>query len=319
MSINHLNNSHQPTFIGIDVAKDSLALFISSTEEHFTFPNNQKGFTEIIALAKHFAHQRICLEATGGYQTPLLIALAQAGLPVSLVNPKQVRYFAKGVGKVAKTDKIDAQVLALFAEQVNPRLTVLPSDEQMALSALVRRREQILEMLSAEKNRLETAHHSIKPSLERNIVWFEQLLQDIDNDLDQNLKSSTLWEKAQLLETIPGLARVSSLALLSELPELGTISNKEISALVGVAPFSQSSGKWRGQAKVQQGREFVRRKLYMTAFNAIRCNARLKSFYDHLRLLGKTFKVALVAVMRKLLCLCNSMLRYQTSWQPDLT
>lgn len=319
MSINHFNNSNQPTFIGIDVAKDSLAVFVSSSEEHFSFPNKQSGFTEIIALAKQFSPKRICLEATGGYQTPLLLALAEAELPVSLVFPKQVRYFAKGVGKLAKTDAIDAQVLALFAEQVEPRLTIIPSDEQLVLSALVRRREQIIEMLNAEKNRLAIAHRSIKPSLEKNIAWFEHQLQDIDDDLDQNLKSSTLWEKAQLLETIPGLARVSSLTLLAELPELGTISNKEISALVGVAPFSQSSGKWRGQAKVQQGREFVRRKLYMTAFNAIRCNARLKSFYDHLRLNGKPFKVALVAVMRKLLCYCNSMLRYQTSWQSNLT
>lgn len=318
MSINHFH-SNQPTFIGIDVAKDSLALFVSSSEEHFSFLNHPTGFAEIIALAKRFSPQRICLEATGGYQTPLLLALAEAELPVSLVNPKQVRYFAKGVGKLAKTDQIDAQLLALFAEQVEPRLTIIPSDEQMALSALVRRREQIIEMLNAEKNRLETAHHSIKPSLEKNISWFETQLQEIDDDLDTTLKSSVLWEKAQLLETIPGLARVSSLTLLAELPELGTLSNKEISALVGVAPFSQSSGKWRGQERIQQGREFVRRKLYMTAFNAIRCNARLKSFYEHLRLNGKPFKVALVAVMRKLLCLCNSMLRYQKSWQPDLT
>lgn len=319
MSIHHLNNSNQPTFIGIDVAKDSLALFVSSTEEHFSFLNNPKGFAEIIQLCCRYAPHRICLEATGGYQTPLLLALAEVGLPVSLVNPKQVRYFAKGVGKLAKTDALDAQVLALFAEQVEPRLTIIASDEQMALSALVRRREQIIEMLNAEKNRLETAHSSIKPSLEKNITWFEHQLQEIDDDLDQNLKSSSLWEKSQILETIPGLARVSSLTLLAELPELGTISNKEISALVGVAPFSQSSGKWRGQAKVQQGREFVRRKLYMTAFNAIRCNARLKSFYEHLRFNGKPFKVALVAVMRKLLCYCNSMLRYQKSWQPNLT
>lgn len=318
MSINHFH-CIEPTFIGIDVAKDSLALFVSSSEEHFSFANNQSAFTEIIALARRFAPQRICLEATGGYQTPLLLALAEADLPVSLVNPKQVRHFAKGVGKLAKTDQIDAQVLAFFARQVAPRLTVLPSDEQLVLSALVRRREQILEMLNAEKNRLETAHHSIKPGLEKNISWFESQLREIDDNLDQNLKSSALWEKAQLLETIPGLARVSSLTLLAELPELGTISNKEISALVGVAPFSQSSGKWRGQERIQQGREFVRRKLYMTAFNAIRYNARLKSFYEHLRLSGKPFKVALVAVMRKLLCLCNSMLRYQKSWQPALT
>ena len=144
MSINHFH-CIEPTFIGIDVAKDSLALFVSSSEEHFSFANNQSAFTEIIALARRFAPQRICLEATGGYQTPLLLALAEADLPVSLVNPKQVRHFAKGVGKLAKTDQIDAQVLAFFARQVAPRLTVLPSDEQLVLSALVRRREQILE------------------------------------------------------------------------------------------------------------------------------------------------------------------------------
>lgn len=319
MSINHLPNSNQPTFIGIDVAKDSLAVFVSSTEEHLCFANHPAAFAEIIALAERFAPQRICLEATGGYQTPLLLALAEAGLPVSLVNPKQVRYFAKGVGKLAKTDPLDARLLALFAAQVAPRLTIIASDEQMALAALVRRREQILEMLNAERNRLATAHRSIKPGLERNIAWFETLLREIDSDLDQTLKSSSLWEKAQILETIPGVARVSSLALLSELPELGSISNKEIAALVGVAPFSQTSGKWRGQERIQQGREFVRRKLYMTAFNAIRCNEPMKSFYEHLRLMGKPFKVALVAVMRKLLCLCNSMLRYQKSWQPNLT
>lgn len=319
MSINQFHHSNPPTFIGIDVAKDSLALFVSSSEEHFSFANNYPAFAEIIALCQRFHLQRICLEATGGYQTPLLLALAEVGLPVSLVNPRQVRYFAKGVGKLAKTDQIDAQILALFAQQVEPRLTTIPSAEQLVLSALVRRREQILAMLNAEQNRLETAHHSIKLSLEKNIEWFLSQLQDLDNDLDKTLKSSTLWEKAQLLETIPGLARVSSLALLAEIPELGTISNKEIASLVGVAPFSQSSGKWQGHERIQQGREFVRRKLYMTAFNAIRCNPRLKVFYERLRLNGKPFKVALIAVMRKLLCLCNSMLRYQKSWQPDLT
>lgn len=318
MSINHFN-SNQPTFIGIDVAKQSLALFVSSTKENHSFANNATGFSEIIALCRRFQLNRICLEATGGYQTPLLLALADAGLPVCLVNPKQVRHFARGIGKLAKTDQIDAQLLALFAAQVEPRLTVIPTDEQLALSALVRRREQILEMLKAEQNRVQTAHQSIKPNLEKNITWFSNQLQEIDADLDHYLKHSALSEKAQLLETIPGLARVSSLTLLAELPELGTISNKEIAALVGVAPFSQSSGKWRGRETIQQGREFVRRKLYMTAFNAIRYNARLKSFYERLRMDGKPFKVALVAVMRKLLCLCNSMLRYQKTWQPDLT
>jgi len=319
MSINHFTNSNEPTFIGIDVAKDSLVVFVSSWQEPVSFGNNSSAFAEIIAICRQFQTERICLEATGGYQTPLLLALAKAGLPVALVNPKQVRHFAKGVGRLAKTDALDAQVLALFAAQVKPRLTMIPTDEQLALSALVRRREQILDMLQAEQNRMETAHHSIHLSLAKNIAWFDKQLQEIDADLDQTLKSSTLWEKAQLLETIPGLARVSSLALLAELPELGTISNKEIAALVGVAPFSQSSGNWRGRERIQQGREFVRRKLYMTAFNAIRYNARLKTFYERLRLDGKPFKVALVAVMRKLLCLCNSMLRYQKSWQPDLT
>jgi len=236
-----------------------------------------------------------------------------------MVNPRQVRHFAKGFGHLAKTDKIDAKVLALFAEQVKPRITVVSSDEHQALSALTRRREQLMEMLNAEKNRLPLAHRSVKQNIKENIKWFEQQLKDLDDEIDRALKSSSLWKKAQLLESIPGLARVSSLALLSELPELGKISNKEIASLVGVAPFTQQSGKWRGREKIQQGRKIVRNKLYMTAFNTIRYNPVLQTFYERLRRNGKPFKVAIVAVMRKLLCICNSMLKYQRSRQPHLT
>lgn len=313
-----LNNNTEKVFMGIDVAKDSLSIFVSSTKESPEFLNTSKEHQKIVRLCKEVKPELICLEATGGYQTELLLTLAEEGLPVSMVNPRQVRHFAKGVGQLAKTDKIDARLLALFAEQVRPRITTVSSDEQQVLSALTRRRQQLIEILTSEKNRLSLAHPSVKQNIKEHILWVEKQLKDLGDEIDSALKRSPLWENAQLLESIPGLARVSSVALLSELPELGKVSNKEMAALVGVAPFTQQSGTWRGKEKIQQGRKTVRNKLYMAAFNAIRYNPVLKAFYDRLRLNGKPYKVAIVAVMRKLLCICNSMIKYQKSWQPNL-
>ena len=313
------NNTTEKVFIGIDVSKDSLSIFVSSTEESLELLNTPKDHRKIVRLCKKLEPERICLEATGGYQTELLLTLSEEGLPVSMVNPRQVRHFAKGIGLLAKTDKIDARVLALFAEQVNPRLTTPSSNDHQALSAFTRRREQLIDILTSGKNRLRLAHPSVKQDIKEHIKWVEKRLKDLDHEIDSALKNSSLWKDAQLLESIPGLARVSSVSMLCELPELGNVSNKQIASLVGVAPFTQQSGRWRGKEKIQQGRKTVRNKLYMAAFNAIRYNSVLKSFYQRLRLNGKPFKVAIVAVMRKLLSICNSMIKYQRSWNPNLT
>jgi transposase len=261
----------------------------------------------------------IVIEATGGYENALVAALGTAGLLVVVVNPRQVRDFAKAMGLLAKTDRIDASVLALFGERIRPELRELPSGESLELEGLLSRRRQILEMLGAERNRLEHARGAVKKDLQSHIGYLEKRLKKVDEELGERIKTSPLWRaKEELLRSAPGVGPVVSRTLIGELPELGRLSDKKIASLVGVAPFPRDSGTLRGQRVIWGGRASVRAALYMAAVVGIRRNPTLKRFYERLKAAGKPSKVALVACMRKLLCILNSMMRHNKPWDSTL-
>ena len=250
---------------------------------------------------------------------PLAAALATAGLPLSMVNPRQVRDFARATGRLAKTDWLDVQVLAHFADAVRPTPYPLPDAQTQGLTALLTRRHQVVEMLTAEKNRLRTTRESMRQRVQDHIRWLEQDLADLDDDLERTLGESPLWrEKDNLLRSVPGIGRVVSITLLADLPELGTLSRHQIAALVGVAPLNRDSGRFRGTRTVWGGRARVRAVLYMAALTASRYNPIIKAFYHRLCGVGKARKVALTACMRKLLIILNSMVKHQQTWAPDV-
>ena len=255
------------------------------------------------------------LEATGGLEIPLVAALAAAALPVVVVNPRQVRDFAKATGTLAKTDALDAGVLAHFADAVRPDVRPLKDAETQVLNSLTARRHQVMTMLVAEKNRLGSAISAVSPRIEAHISWLEQELRDLDKGLRQTLRRSPAWrEKDDLLRTVPGVGEQLSLTLLANLPELGTLNRREIAALVGVAPYNRDSGALRGKRAVWGGRSRVRAVLYMSALVASRHNPAIRDFYQRLLAAGKPKKLALVACMRKLLVILNSLLKHGSPW-----
>jgi transposase len=305
--------------VGVDVAKDTLEIAVRPNNEQWSTKNRVEDFPALIEKLRQIAPERIILEATGGWEVPLANHLAAAGLPVIVINPRQARDFAKATGKLTKTDKVDARVLAHFGEAVKPQVRPLPDEQTQALADLLTRRRQLVEMLAAEKNRLVTVQHrpALKRDLEAHIKWLEKRIDQFDDDLRQQLEKSTVWRvNDQLLQSVPGVGDVTSRTLLSQLPELGTLSDKQISALVGVAPHASDSGQRKGQAHIRGGRANVRSVLYMATMTAIRCNPVIKAFYQRLLAKGKLKKVALTACMRKLLVILNSMIRKQKSWSP---
>lgn len=300
---------------GIDVCKASLEVAVRPGGPRSTFANDEAGIHALGANLKELAPSLIVLEATGGLEIPLVSALAAKALPVVVVNPRQVRDFAKATGRLAKTDVLDADILAHFGEVVRPEVRP-PKDEQLqTLDALVTRRQQLIGMLTAEKNRLPLASHATRKDIKQHIVWLEKRLHDIDQQLIQCLKDSPLWRtKDNLLQGVPGVGRVTSVSLLAGLPELGTLNRRQISALVGVAPFNRDSGTLRGKRTVWGGRAQVRSALYMATLSAVRCNVTIQSFYQRLRTAGKPAKVALTACMRKLLTILNAIIKTNTPW-----
>lgn len=307
----------QKVSIGIDVAKEELVIFIDTLDEHLTVANQESAFKALVPKFKALAIERIVLEASGGYETALVTTLATAGLPVSLVNPKRVRDFARGLGKLAKTDRLDAEVLAVFGRLAQPPLYALLSREREELADILTRRWQLLEMLVAEKNRTETASAAVQKNLTEDIKWLEKRVDYIDQDLKRRLPQTEVWKnQEQLLQSVPGVGPVLSITLLGLLPELGHLSRHQIAALVGVAPMTQQSGKWKGHAKIQGGRGDVRSVLYMATLAAIRFNPVIKAFYERLRGDGKIPKVAIIACSRKLLTILNAMLRDNGFWSP---
>lgn len=310
--------TNSPVCVGIDVSKQQLDIALRPGRR-YSVPNNEAGVASVLADLKTVSLTLVVLEATGGLELPLTSALALAGLPVVVVNPRQVRDFAKATGQLAKTDAIDAQVLARFAEVIRPEPRSLPDEQTQALAALVTRRQQLIEMLTAEKNRLASARRTIRKNLRSHIAWLERALEQADNDLAETIRQSPVWcEKEALLRSVPGIGPVLTTTLLANLPELGTLTHKQIAALVGVAPLNRDSGTLRGRRTVWGGRARVRTALYMAAIVAARFNPIIRGFYQRLCAAGKAKKVALVACMRKLLVIVNSMLKHQTPWNPAL-
>ena len=301
-------------FVGIDVSTAQLDMALRP-EGRFSASNDEAGFAQILERLKAAPPTLVVLEATGGLEIPITGVLAAAGVPVVVVNPRQVRDFAKATGKLAKTDALDAQVLAHFAEVLRPALRPLPDAQTQALAALLARRRQLVEMLTAEKNRLSSAHTPVRTSLRTHIAWLERALSHTDRDLAHAIRESPVWrEKDDLLQSVPGIGPVGTSTLLANLPELGTLTGKQIAALVGVAPLNRDSGTWRGKRTVWGGRAQVRAILYMSALTATRFNPVIRVFYQRLCAAGKAKKVALTACMRKLLIILNAMMKHRTRW-----
>jgi len=306
-------------FVGIDVSKDRLDVGIRPHGESLGFTNNDEGISELVRMMTSKKPTLVVLEATGGFELPVAAAMAVAGIALAIVNPRQVRDFARATGKLAKTDKIDAAVLARFAEAVRPEPRPLRDEESRALSALVARRRQLVEMLVAERVRRATVHRSQWKSIDRHLAFLERELTRADLELGKAIEQSPLWKaKDELLQSVPGVGKATSRVLIAGLPELGLLDRKAIAALVGVAPFNCDSGKMRGKRSTWGGRADIRAALYMAALVASRRNPVLKAFYERLCSNGKPKKLALVAVMRKLLTILNSILRHETAWNVKL-
>lgn len=308
--------NQESTFIGIDVAKARLDVAIRPTGQQQKVAYTEKGIQGLVGQFVDLHPTLVLLEASGGLELRIVTALAAAGLPVVVVNPRQVRDFAKATGKLAKTDVLDAQILAYFAEAVRPTPRSLPDTETQALAALVARRTQVMGMLVAEKNRLYASRPPVRQRIQTHIAWLKQELDEMDRGLNEALHKSPVWrEKEDLLRTVPGVGPQLTLSLLAYLPELGTLNRKSIAALAGVAPFNRDSGTLRGKRAVWGGRSHVRATLYMGALVASRRNPDIATFYQRLVAAGKPKKVALTACMRKLLTILNAMLKHHTSWQ----
>jgi transposase len=303
--------------IGIDVAKASLEIARRPGTEHWQEPNNDDGIEAVTERLRQMAPTLIVLEATGGYERAVVAALGAAGLPVVVVNPRQVRDFAKAVGILAKTDRVDAQVLARFAETVRPEPRILADPQTQDLTDLLTRRRQVVGMLVAEKNRRQMAMPVVRHRISDHITYLQQELDELDTTLDTTLRQSPLWrERDDLLSSVPGIGSHTAHALLIELPELGALSAKQVASLVGVAPHARDSGTMRGTRAIWGGRAAVRSVLYMATLTATRHNPVIAAFYTRLLASGKPKKVALVACMHKLLIICNAMLAHGTPWRP---
>lgn len=308
----------QEIFVGVDISKAQLDIAIRP-EGRFAVAHDDAGVAQLLEQLRAVTPTLVVLEATGGMELPLTSALALAGLPVVVVNPRQVRDFAKATGQLAKTDAIDAEVLAQFAEAIRPKPRPLPDEQTQVLAALVGRRHQLIDMLTAEKNRLASARRAIRKNLRAHIAWLERALYRADTDLAEAIRQSPIWrEKDELLRSVPGIGPVATSTLLATLPELGTLTHKQIAALVGVAPLNRDSGTLRGRRTCWGGRAQVRAVLYMAALAATRFNPVMRAFYRRLCTAGKAKKVALVACMRKLLIILNAMMKHRTPWRAPM-
>jgi transposase len=303
-------------YLGLDIAKATVAVASEPAGLAQEFSTDAAGLAALVAACQAEPVTLIVLEATGGYEAPVAAALATAGLPLAIVNPRQVRAFAKALGRLAKTDAIDAQVLALFGARVQPEPRPLPSVATQELEALLTRRRQLLEMLHTERQRRRTAQgRVVRRSLDAHIRWLERQVVDSDAELEALIQASPLWRlQDELLQSVPGVGPTLARTLLGSLPELGRLDRRQIAALVGVAPHACDSGTRRGARHCWGGRPVVRRVLYMAAVVAARWNPQLRAFYERLRQTGKPAKVALLAVARKLLVILNAMLRDQRPW-----
>lgn len=312
------SDDNKGQYVGIDISKDTLHVAFGARGKVFEVKNTAEGLEGLIETLKALQPQLIVMEPTGGYEIPLAAALAAARLPIAVVNARQIRDFARAKGRLAKTDKIDAAMIAGFGEAFEPEPRPLKDEQTMEIDSLVRRRKQLQENQISENNRLRTAlHRRERESLERHIVWLGQELKDVEKELRRMIKDSPIWREAdKLIQSIPGVGPVLSATLLAGLPELGKLGRAAIAALVGVAPFNCDSGKHRGERHIRGGRHDIRRALYNTTRAAVSLgyNPMLAEHYARLRATGKPDKVALVACMRKLLVIINAMVRNHTRW-----
>lgn len=305
-------------FVGVDVSKATLDVAVLPGDKRWQVERTEAGIHSLVETLKPLTPRLIVLEATGGLEAPLTAALAVAGFALAVVNPRQARDFAKATGQLAKTDAIDARLLARFGESVKPPVRPLKDAQTQELDALLTRRRQIVEMLTMEKNRLHAARKRVRRDIAAHIAWLEKRLKDVDDELKDAIAASDGFRlKDEIIRSVPGAGRVLSLTLLASLPELGCLNRREIAALVGVAPLNCDSGTLRGSRRIWGGRGPVRTVLYMATISAIRCNPVIRGFHARLRTSGKPPKVAIVACMRKLLTILNTMLRTNTSWQPQ--
>jgi transposase len=303
-------------FVGIDVSKARLDVCVRPSGEQFQVANDEAGAGELVTKLKELSATLTVMEATGGFEVPVASALAAAGIALAIVNPRQIRDFAKSSGRLAKTDALDAQVLALFAERVRPEPRPLDDEQTQLLSALLTRRRQIVEMIGAETNRMHACREpTMRKSIYKHVQWLRKELRDVDTDLGNKLRESAVWrEKDAIFRSVPGVGPVTSRTLLADVPELGTLTRGQIAALIGVAPLNVDSGTMRGKRRIWGGRASVRAVLYMSALVATKCNPVIRAFYERLLAAGKEKKVALVACMRKLVVMLNAMARDGKHW-----
>ncbi|MEE9251004.1 MAG: IS110 family transposase [Alphaproteobacteria bacterium] len=308
----------QSVFVGIDVSKDRLDVHLLPSGEAFAVARNGEGLDQLIARLAEIAPALIVLEATGGFERTVAAALAGAGLPLAVVNPRQIRNFARAIGRLAKTDRLDAEAIALFAERIRPEPRPMADADAQALAELVARRRQLIQMITMEANRRRQARSKrVRRTIEATLKTLEAQLAELDRDIGNTVKASPVWRATEdLLTSVPGVGDVTARTLIALLPELGRLDRRRISALVGVAPFNRDSGKMRGHRAIAGGRAAVRRVLYMATLSAIRWNPILRDHYRQLVARGKAKKVALVACMRRLIGILNAILRDQKTWNP---
>jgi transposase len=307
----------EQVFVGIDVAKAHLDVHVLPAGDAFTVARDGEGLAGLVDRLRALSPALIVLEATGGFETIVAAALAGAGLPLAVINPRQIRDFTRGAGQLAKTDRLDAAAIALYAERMRPELRPLPDGQTRTLSELVARRRQLIEMMTAERNRRArlSRKHLIK-ALDRHLAMLQKDLSELEQEIDTTIRGTPAWrEREELMTSVPGVGPILARTILADVPEIGTLDRKQIAALIGVAPLNWDSGTYRGRRITWGGRAKVRTALYMSALVASRHNPTLKSFYQRLLRAGKAKKLALVAVMRKLITILNAIIRDQTPWQ----
>lgn len=311
----------ETVFVGIDVAKAHVDVHIHPTNEAFRVPRDATGLDHLVDRLRQFPPNLVVLEATGGFEQVVTATLAGAGLPVVIINPRQIRDFARATGRLAKNDRLDAEIIARFAAAIRPQVRALPDEATQGFAELAARRRQLVEMISAESMRSKQAvHRKVQKQLGAHILWLNKELTRLDADLDETVRGSPLWRgREELLVSVPCVGRTVARTLLADLPELGSLDRRQIAALVGLAPFAHDSGAHRGQRHIRGGRSTVRAKLYMAAWVGCRHNPVLRRFYERLVAAGKSRKVALVACMHKLLTILNAMIRENKPWHVEPT
>jgi transposase len=307
----------EQVFVGIDVAKDRLDVHVRPSQEVFAVPRDGDGLTALVDRLKQLTPALVVLEASGGFEITVAAAVAAAGVPLAVVNPRQIRDFARATGKLAKTDALDAAAIAHFAQAVHPEPRPLPDDQARELGELVARRRQVIEMIVAERNRIRQLQSPrLKKRIERHLEALQKELTEIERDLGDSIRDTPIWrEHENLMTSVPGVGTTTARTLIADLPELGTLDRKQIAALVGVAPLNRDSGTLRGKRTIWGGRAGVRAALYMAALTASRRNPAIAAFYNRLRTAGKPAKLALTACMRKLLVILNAIIRDKQPWQ----